>query len=213
MGLSYSQCTKGCDFDMKQPYPHHGICLDDETISCSCLDSPDPKICGPPLNKPSKGFPVMVYIHAGEFQYGSSDDLESNKPPQVPTDVVLVDFNYRLGAFGYLGGDALRGLSPSGSTGNYGLQDQRFALQWVQKNIAKFGGDPDNVMLFGESSGGTCVAWHLTSERSKGLFHKAILESPGLGQTHTMAESSTNFAYMVASLAGNLSLTQCTFTP
>jgi len=163
------------------------------------------------LTKPSKGFPVMVYIHAGEFQFGSSDDLESNKPLQLPTDVVLVDFNYRIGAFGYLGGDALRGLSPSGSTGNYGMQDQRFALQWVQKNIAQFGGDPDNVMLFGESSGGTCVAWHLTSEQSKGLFHKAVLESPGLAQTHTMDESRTNFAFMLGEMANNAKLTNCNF--
>jgi len=153
----------------------------------------------------------MVYIHAGEFQYGSSNDLESNKPPQLPTDVVLVNFNYRLGAFGYLGGDALRGLSPSGSTGNYGQQDQRFALQWVQKNIARFGGDPDNVMLFGESSGATSVAWHLTSEKSKGLFHKAVLESPGLGQTHTMDESRTNFAFMLGEMANNPNLTHCNF--
>jgi len=210
-GSSFSQCAKGCEFDLKQPYPYRGVCSDNKNISCSCLNSPNKTVCGPPLTKPSKGFPVMVYIHAGEFQYGSSNDLESNKAPQLPTDVVLVTFNYRIAALGYLGGDALRDRSPSGSTGNYGQQDQRFALQWVQRNIAQFGGDPDNVALFGESSGATSVAWHLTSNRSKGLFHKAILESPGLGQTHSMAESSTNFAYFAGSLAANHKLTDCKF--
>ena len=67
-GSSYSRCKKDCDFDLEQSYPHGGLCLDDENISCSCLDSPDPKICGPPLNKPSKGFPVMVYIHVSKRQ-------------------------------------------------------------------------------------------------------------------------------------------------
>eukprot|EP00008_Paramoeba_atlantica_P008171 CAMPEP_0201476066 /NCGR_PEP_ID=MMETSP0151_2-20130828/1352_1 /ASSEMBLY_ACC=CAM_ASM_000257 /TAXON_ID=200890 /ORGANISM="Paramoeba atlantica, Strain 621/1 / CCAP 1560/9" /LENGTH=387 /DNA_ID=CAMNT_0047856343 /DNA_START=805 /DNA_END=1968 /DNA_ORIENTATION=+ len=89
--------------------------------------------------------------------------------------VVLVSVNYRLGAFGFLGSEALR--ASDGSTGNYGVQDQRLALQWVQDNIEQFNGDPSKVMLFGQSAGSGSTAFHVASKRSSGLFHAATFES------------------------------------
>lgn len=83
----------------------------------------------------------------------------------------------RLGALGYLALDSLRYLSDGGGTGNYGLQDQREAMRWVQSNIAAFGGDKDQVTIFGESAGSMSVMFHVTSPLSAGLFKGAIMES------------------------------------
>jgi para-nitrobenzyl esterase len=92
--------------------------------------------------------------------------------------VVLVNVNYRLNAFGFLALDELRNESGSGgSSGNYGVQDQRFALQWVQRNIKQFGGDPTQVTIYGESAGAFSVCYHIASPASKGLFRAAIMES------------------------------------
>lgn len=88
-------------------------------------------------------------------------------------DVVIVSINYRMNAFGFLSLD-----DPTlGVPGNAGLKDQTFALKWVQRNIEHFGGDPNNVTIFGESAGGASVHYHMVSELSKGLFHRAIAMS------------------------------------
>ncbi len=92
-------------------------------------------------------------------------------------DVVFVTLQYRLGVFGFLASPVLAAADPSGSTGNTGIQDQRAALQWVRDNAAVFGGDPDRVMVFGESAGAGSVATHLVTPRSKGLFSAAAMES------------------------------------
>ena len=118
----------------------------------------------------SASYPVVVYLHAGEFHYGAGSDRESDWP--FADDVVLVTPNSRLGPFGFLGSDALRPRSADGSTGSYGLSDQRLALRWVRANIAAFGGNASNIILMGESSGGTSVALHLVSPESWGLFHE-----------------------------------------
>jgi len=91
--------------------------------------------------------------------------------------VVMVTLNYRLGFFGFAALDALKREDAAGSTGNYGIQDQRLALQWVQQNILAFGGDPKRVTIFGESAGAMSVMSHLVSPASKGLFAAAIMES------------------------------------
>eukprot|EP00755_Sulcionema_specki_P014903 Sspe_Gene.57943::Locus_31787_Transcript_1_1_Confidence_1.000_Length_864::g.57943::m.57943/K03929/pnbA; para-nitrobenzyl esterase len=143
--------------------------------------------------------PVMVYFHAGEFHYGSSNDLENNFP-YFSRDILLVTPNARIGPFGFV---ALDGLRDGGSTGNYGMLDQREALRWVQQAIHAFGGDPDRVTIFGESSGGTSVAYHLTNPKSHGLFHRAILESPGITQIKQFDHAVTNSLYLASSLAGN----------
>jgi hypothetical protein len=89
----------------------------------------------------------------------------------------VVSANYRLGFLGFAALDALQAEDPNGSTGNAAMQDQRAALQWVQANIAAFGGDPKRVTIFGESAGGFSVCYHMVSPASAGLFHAAIMES------------------------------------
>lgn len=136
--------------------------------------------------------PVMVYFHAGEFRYGAANDAESAWPYFSNGRVILVTANVRLGLFGFAALDELRSRDPTNSTGNYGMQDQRAVLQWVQRNIGAFGGDPSRVTIFGESSGGSSVGFHLSSEASAGLFSGAILESPGLTQSKTWKAATGN---------------------
>ncbi|MGI4815505.1 MAG: carboxylesterase/lipase family protein [Janthinobacterium lividum] len=119
--------------------------------------------------------PVMVWIHGGGFFDGESDDYDASKLVRAGT--VVVSFNYRLGLFGFFAHPA---LDKEGHTfANYGLMDQQYALQWVRLNIAAFGGDPDNVTIFGESAGGAAVIANLMSPLSAGLFHQGISESGG----------------------------------
>lgn len=126
----------------------------------------------PPGSPPPR--PVMVWIHGGTNTTGGSRFYDPT--PLVETgDVVVVTLNYRLGVFGFLAHPAFR--AEAGTTGNYGLMDQQLALAWVRANIAAFGGDPANVTVFGESSGGLNVLSHLASPRSAGLFDKAIIQS------------------------------------
>lgn len=123
--------------------------------------------------------PVLIYFPAGQFMWGSGNDAENFNAPQTPAggEVVVITANYRLGAFGFLGLDELRSRDPAGSTGNYGSLDQRAVLQWIHDNIKSFGGDPDNVVLWGESAGAAAVTAHLSMPGSFPLYHKAILES------------------------------------
>jgi para-nitrobenzyl esterase len=121
--------------------------------------------------------PVMVWIHGGGHQAGSGSDnfYQSNSLPL--RGVVLVTFNYRLGPLGYFAHPALSKESEHNVSGNYGTLDQIAALEWVRDNIAAFGGDPDNVTIFGESAGGESVADMMASPLARGLFHRAIIES------------------------------------
>lgn len=113
--------------------------------------------------------PVMVWIHGGAFRSGSSSTAFYAPDYLIAKDVVVVTLNYRLGAFGFLTLDAENLNVP----GNAGLKDQRLALRWVQRNIAYFGGDPNRVMTFGHSSGGSSVHYQMISPGSKNLFHRA----------------------------------------
>ena len=144
----------------------------------------------------------MIYLHAGEFRYGTAQDRESAWPYFANGSVILVTTNSRLGLTGYGALGGFRSRDPDGSSGNYGAQDQRAAMQWVQDNIAGFGGDPKRVTIFGESSGGACVGFHLTSRKSRGLFARAILESPGLTQSKTWYESESNTLFAASALVG-----------
>ncbi len=121
--------------------------------------------------------PVMVWIHGGGHQFGSSfsDIYQADALPQK--GVVLVTIAYRLGAFGYMAHPALSADDPRGVSGNYGTLDQVAALRWVRDNIAAYGGDPDNVTIFGESAGAWSVTEMMTTPLSDGLFHKAIGQS------------------------------------
>lgn len=125
-----------------------------------------------PLNtRLDKPLPVMVFIHGGAFFRRSSSRFMYGPTFLTRKDVVLVTLNYRLNALGFLC------LGIKEAPGNTGLKDQVAALKWVQRNIRAFGGDPDNVTIFGESAGAASVALHVLSPMSKGLFHKAILQS------------------------------------
>ncbi|PZC76535.1 hypothetical protein B5X24_HaOG200134 [Helicoverpa armigera] len=121
--------------------------------------------------KNQKQYPVMVYIHGGTYIIGNGGKLLYGPDFLVKKNVILVTFNYRLGALGFLC------LGIKEAPGNAGLKDQIAALRWVKKNIAAFGGDPDNVTLFGLSAGATSVSMLIASDATKGLFQRAILQS------------------------------------
>lgn len=123
--------------------------------------------------------PVIVWYHGGGWRFGSGDSYTPNGVPIAKKGVVLVTVNYRLGALGYLAHPELTAESPQHSSGNYGFLDQVAALQWVRKNIAAFGGDPNRVTIAGESAGSWTVSLLVASPLSRGLFQRAIGESGG----------------------------------
>lgn len=117
--------------------------------------------------------PVMVWIHGGAFQYGGiSVDENDGSALALAGDVVVVTLNYRISAFGFLNAN-----NPEQAPNNVGLLDQQMAMRWVQQNIKQFGGDPQQVTLFGESAGGHSVGLHMISPGSQPLFKRAILQS------------------------------------
>ena len=130
------------------------------------------------INKDSK-LPVMVWIHGGAFVFGSGAMNDFSGSSFTEKGVILVSINYRLGRLGFFAFPGLSSEFPKEPKGNYGYMDQIAALKWVQKNIAVFGGDPNNVTIFGESAGGVSVHSLLTIPNAKGLFQKAIIESGG----------------------------------
>ena len=124
--------------------------------------------------------PVMVFIHGGGFSMGSAiDALYDGAALATAGDVVVVTINYRLGVLGLLATEELAAESGEDSAGNYGIRDQIAALEWVRDEIARFGGDPDNVTIFGESAGGVSVCVLSGSPLAEGLFHRAIVQSGG----------------------------------
>ena len=145
--------------------------------------------------------PVMVWIHGGAFTIGSgSQSLYESTRLAKRGDVVVVTINYRLGALGFLRLQELtNGRIPS--TGNEGMLDQVAALEWVRENIAAFGGDPDNVTIFGESAGGMSVGTLLGMPKARGLFHKAIPQS-GACSTANSRERHIFAAQRFAELVG-----------
>jgi para-nitrobenzyl esterase len=131
-----------------------------------------------PAAPPAEARPVMVWIHGGSLARGSAMSSSTDGARLVErTGVVLVGINYRLGQFGFLPHRLL--AAESGTTGNYGLLDQVAALEWVQRNIAAFGGDPRRVTIFGQSAGGFSVCSLMTSPLARGLFSAAIMMSGG----------------------------------
>ncbi len=122
--------------------------------------------------------PVMVFIHGGGLSQGSgAQPVYAGADLARNTQTIVVTFNYRLGALGFLAHPSLSAQVTPATSGNYGALDQLAALQWVRQNIARFGGDPMNVTLFGESAGATSVATLLASPLAKGLFARVILQS------------------------------------
>ncbi|CAH0586800.1 unnamed protein product [Chrysodeixis includens] len=148
-----------------------------------------------PNLKPDKRLPVMFFIFGGGFKFGSGNVDLYGPDFIVSKEVVLVTINYRLDTLGFLN------LGTKEVPGNAALKDQVLALKWVKKNIRLFGGDPNKVTIFGESSGATSVGYHLVSPMSKGLFKRAILQSgvPNLDCfiEHKPVERAKTLAYLI----------------
>ncbi|MDD3640016.1 MAG: carboxylesterase family protein [Bacteroidales bacterium] len=148
-----------------------------------------------------KKLPVALWIFGGGLREGWGSEPEFDGEAWAGKDVVLVTFNYRLGVFGFLTHPELAAENPEHVSGNYGILDQIEALRWVKKNIAQFGGDPDNVMIFGQSAGGRSTKTLCASPLARGLFNKAIIMSASgltLPVPAAAAVPSTTSSYMRA---------------
>jgi para-nitrobenzyl esterase len=124
--------------------------------------------------KSAKKLPVVVWVYGGGFNIGSASMANYSGEPLARAGVVRVNIAYRVGALGFMAHPELSRESGYGASGNYGLMDQIAALQWVKRNIAKFGGDPDNVTIAGQSAGSMSVALLQMSPKARGLFHRVV---------------------------------------
>ncbi|KAH8264049.1 hypothetical protein KR038_001812, partial [Drosophila bunnanda] len=147
--------------------------------------------------KSDKPLPVIVWIYGGGFQFGGASRDFYSPDYFMKQDIVMVTFNYRVGALGFLSLSD-RDLDVPG---NAGFKDQVMALRWVSQNIAQFNGDPQNVTLMGESAGGASVHAMMTTEQTRGLFHKAIMQS-GSMFCEWANEPRGQWAYRLACLIG-----------
>jgi len=140
--------------------------------------------------KLAQNLPVMVWIHGGGLFVDGSKDAQFTPINLIKNGVIVVTFDYRLGTLGFFAPHELinEAKSRGEPVGNYGVMDQIAVLQWVKKNIQEFGGDPNNVTIFGESAGGRSVTWLMVSDAAKGLFHKAIAESAQQSPLRGMTE-------------------------
>ncbi|NLA50278.1 MAG: carboxylesterase family protein [Bacteroidales bacterium] len=133
----------------------------------------------PAAGKKNAKLPVAMWIHGGAYRNGFGHENEFDGAVWAEHGVILVTINYRLGVLGFLAHPELTAESPDRSSGNYGILDQIHALKWIRDNIEQFGGDPDNVMIFGQSAGAGSVQTLVASPLTKGLFHSAIIQSGG----------------------------------
>ena len=129
--------------------------------------------------KAGKNFPVMVWFHGGGLIEGSATEPYYQPVGLTREGVIVVTIDYRIGKLGFFAPKELTEEAENHGepVGNYGIMDQIYSLKWVHDNIAAFGGDPNNVTIFGQSAGGRSVTWLMTSPAAKGLFHKAIAQS------------------------------------
>ncbi|MFE8595544.1 carboxylesterase/lipase family protein [Archangium violaceum] len=147
------------------------------------------------------GLPVMVWIHGGAYIIGAGGLPVYNGSPLVKKGAIVVTLNYRLGHLGFFSHPALDKENPTKPINNFGLLDQIAALQWVQRNIAEFGGDPNNVTIFGQSAGGKSVLALFCTPLAKGLFHKGIAQSV-YGLPEQTQEKARERGINLATLAG-----------
>lgn len=133
----------------------------------------------PAPGKTNEKLPVALWIHGGGYREGWGSEPEFDAQEWANKGVVLVSINYRLGVFGFLTHPELSAESPHGVSGNYGILDQIQSLKWIKKNIAQFGGDPNNVTIFGQSAGAGSVKTLCESPLTKGLINRAIIMSGG----------------------------------
>ena len=131
-----------------------------------------------PAKKVGEKLPVMVWIHGGGMQEGYSYEMEFDGEEFADRGVVLVSIGYRLNVFGFLCHPEITAENPD-APANYALLDQAAAIQWVKRNIENFGGDSENITIFGQSGGGDAVQFQLVSPQTKGLFQRAIIQSAG----------------------------------
>jgi len=148
----------------------------------------------------TSSFPVMVWIHGGGNTAGSGMEALFNGEVLARHGVVVVNVNYRLGVFGFFAHPGLTKESPHHAAGNYGLVDQIMALQWVRDNITRFGGNPANVTIFGESAGASDVNALIASPLSKGLFLRVMAQSGPVGAQPSLAESEKRGVDLAAKL-------------
>ncbi len=145
-----------------------GFVLDEDCLYLNVLT---------PARKPDEKLPVLVWMHGGGYASGCGNDKIWNSPRLPQNGALVVTLNHRLGPIGLFAHEALSKESPEGVSGNYLFLDLIASLRWIKNNIAAFGGNPDNVTIFGESGGGAKVAFMMLSPLAKGLFHQAICES------------------------------------
>ena len=159
---------------------------------------------------PEKKLPVAVWIHGGAYVSGWGHEVTMDGEAWAQRDVILVTINYRLGVFGFLC-HPLLAEEGNGECGNYGTWDQAAALQWVKNNIANFGGDPSNIMVFGQSAGAGSVKNMVASPVTRGLLSKAIIQSGGgLGRDMRRGPKQNNmdFGKELMDMAGCTTLAQ-----
>lgn len=162
-------------------FSDYKISLDDNYIPPVSEDSLYLNIWKPSGEK--ENLPVLVYIHGGSLKTGQTWYEDYSGENLAKEDVIVVNFAYRLGVFGYLATDELVNEDENGSSGNYGMLDQIKALEWVRDNIEYFGGDKNNITLAGESAGSACVSALCVSPLAKGLFKNAVMESSTVAGT------------------------------
>lgn len=139
-------------------------------------------------------YPVMIWLHGGGYAHGSGSENRYSPEYLVAKGVIVVTINSRLGPFGFLS------CPEAGIMGNAGLKDQQLALKWISKNITSFGGDPNNVTLFGQSSGASAVHLHLLNQQSRQYFHKTILQSGNAIMDWAFNDNPTIRALQIATI-------------
>jgi len=151
-------------------------------------------IFAPENAKEGDRLPVLIYIHGGGFTGGCGHEKHFDVPVWPLQGVIGVTLNYRLGPLGFVCLPQL--AEEAGFTGNYGLFDQLTAIQWIKRNIASFGGNPDNITIMGQSAGAMSVQQHCLSPLSEGLFHKAVMSSGGgVNKVLTATPAEKHYAF------------------
>ncbi|MCX5043644.1 carboxylesterase/lipase family protein [Aldersonia sp. NBC_00410] len=172
-----------------------------EGPDCLWLNVFAPAYAVAPDSSSTRPLPVMVWIHGGAYCLGTgAQTIYDGRRLAALGDVVVVTINYRLGAFGFIDFSSMSSDDAQFDS-NLGLRDQIAALEWVRDNIASFGGDPDKVTIFGESSGGASVTTLLTIPATEGLFHRAIAQSPPATSVYG-PERAANVASLFLDLLG-----------
>ena len=159
--------TEGCP----QNFPKLGTPMDED---CLCLN-----VLWTPAKSSSAALPVIVWIHGGGLLVGAAREPLFDGEELAKKEIVVVTLDYRLGVLGFFAHPELTKESPQHASGNYGFLDELAALEWIQKNIAAFGGDPNKVTIFGQSAGALSVNALVATPLAKGLFRAGISESGG----------------------------------